>query len=256
MILFPAVDIKGGKAVRLRQGRADEMTVFSNDPVAMALHWESEGARFLHLVDLDGAFGDGEISPNIQIVRSICEAVRIPVQLGGGIRTEEAACSWLDSGVARVVIGTMAIEQPDAFRKLCRAYPARVGISLDADNGVLKTRGWVSETTQTVDDILPRLASDGAAFVVYTDIQRDGMKTGVNLEALERLASISLVPIIAAGGVASIDDIKKLYTLSVRGNLQGAISGQAIYEGSLILRDVETWIENQNRLVEDGCWGD
>lgn len=256
MIVFPAVDIKGGKAVRLRQGRADQMTVFSNDPVAMALHWESEGARFLHLVDLDGAFGDGGVSPNIDMVRSICESLRIPVQLGGGIRSEEAARSWLDSGVARIVIGTMAIEQPDVFYKLCRAYPARVGVSLDADNGVLKTRGWLGETSKTVDDVLPRLASDGAAFVVYTDIQRDGMNNGVNFEAIERLSYMSLVPIIAAGGVGSLEDVKKLYTLSVRGNLQGAISGRAIYEGSLILRDVEAWIEDQNRLVEDGCWGD
>lgn len=256
MIIFPAVDIKSGNAVRLKQGRADEVTVFSNDPVSMALHWESEGARFLHLVDLDGAFGDGEVSPNTPIVRAICDAVTIPVQLGGGIRTEAAAKNWLDSGVARIVIGTMAMENPALFAQLCHAYPDRVGVSLDAGNGKLKTRGWVGETSFTVDDVLPRLAGDGTGFIVYTDIQRDGMQSGVNLEALEHLAFSSLVPIIAAGGMTTMADVRALFPLSVRANLQGAISGRAIYEGTLTLRAAEAWIEDQYTLVEGGSWVD
>ena len=219
MILFPAVDIKGGQAVRLRRGRADDSTVFSDDPVAAALQWQEQGAKFLHLVDLDGAF-EG-VSPNTDLVRRICEALSIPVQLGGGIRDEETAHRWLDAGVARV--------------------------SLDAENGRLKTRGWVGDTPYTVDDVVPRLAEDGAAFLVYTDIERDGMQTGVNVPALTHLARTSKVPVIAAGGVATLDDVKALYPLSVSANLEGAISGRAIYEGTLDLREAMGWIAAQER---------
>ena len=243
MILFPAVDIKGGQAVRLKRGRADALTVFSNDPLSMALHWQSEGARFLHLVDLDGAF-DG-LSPNTELVKKICAGLDIPVQLGGGIRSEEAVKTWLDAGVSRLILGTMALEDPPLFSRLCHAFPGRIGVSLDAENGRLKTRGWVGETQYTVDDVLPRLAGDGAAFLVYTDIERDGMKTGVNLAALTRLAEVSLVPVIAAGGVASLDDVRKLYALSQRANLEGAISGRAIYEGTLRFREAVDWIDAQ-----------
>ena len=234
MILFPAVDIKGGQAVRLRRGRADDSTVFSDDPVAAALQWQEQGAKFLHLVDLDGAF-EG-VSPNTDLVRRICEALSIPVQLGGGIRDEETAHRWLDAGVARLIIGTLALEDP-----------ARIGVSLDAENGRLKTRGWVGDTPYTVDDVVPRLAEDGAAFLVYTDIERDGMQTGVNVPALTHLAQTSKVPVIAAGGVATLDDVKALYPLSVSANLEGAISGRAIYEGTLDLREAMSWIAAQER---------
>jgi len=245
MILFPAVDLKDGQAVRLRRGRADDVTVFSPDPVAMALHWEAEGAPYLHLVDLDGAFNGPEASANAPIVHRICDAVSVPVQLGGGIRTEAAAKAWLDVGVARLIIGTLALENPRAFAELCHAYPGRIGVSLDAENGKLKTRGWVGESGLSVDDVLPRLAEDGAAFLVYTDISRDGMRSGVNLPALEALASRSTVPVVAAGGVASMDDVKALYALSKRTNLQGAISGRAIYEGALSVREAVDWIAAQ-----------
>ena len=200
MILFPAVDIKGGQAVRLRRGRADDSTVFSDDPVAAALQWQEQGAKFLHLVDLDGAF-EG-VSPNTDLVRRICEALSIPVQLGGGIRDEETAHRWLDAGVARLIIGTLALEDPARFAALCHACPGRIGVSLDAENGRLKTRGWVGDTPYTVDDVVPRLAEDGAAFLVYTDIERDGMQTGVNVPSLTHLARTSKVPVIAAGGIA------------------------------------------------------
>ena len=245
MILFPAVDIKGGQAVRLRRGRADDSTVFSDDPVAAALQWQEQGAKFLHLVDLDGAF-EG-VSPNTDLVRRICEALSIPVQLGGGIRDEETAHRWLDAGVARLIIGTLALEDPARFAALCHACPGRIGVSLDAENGRLKTRGWVGDTPYTVDDVVPRLAEDGAAFLVYTDIERDGMQTGVNVPALTHLARTSKVPVIAAGGVATLDDVKALYPLSVSANLEGAISGRAIYEGTLDLREAMSWIAAQER---------
>ena len=246
MILFPAVDIKGGQAVRLRRGRADASTVFFDDPVAAALQWQGQGAKFLHLVDLDGAF-DG-VSPNRELVRRICEALAIPVQLGGGIRSEEIAARWLDAGVTRLIIGTMALEEPERFAALCHAFPGRIGVSLDAEGGRLKTRGWGGDTSLVVDDVVPRLADDGAAFLVYTDIERDGMQTGVNLPALTHLARTSSVPVIAAGGVATLADVQALYPLSVHANLEGAISGRAIYEGTLDLREAMNWIAAQGAV--------
>ncbi len=243
MIIFPAVDIQDGKAVRLRQGRADESTIFSPDPVAAARHWQEQGARWLHVVDLDGAF-DG-LPRSRDIVRAICSALDIPVQLGGGIRSEQIAAAYLDAGVERLIIGTLALEQPEAFAALCRRFPGRIGVSLDAEAGRLKTKGWVADAGLTVDDVLPRLLDDGAAFIIYTDIERDGMQTGVNLPALTHLAEASSVPVIAAGGVATLADVQALYPLSRTARLQGAISGRALYEGSLDLKQANDWIDAQ-----------
>ena len=243
MILFPAVDIKGGQAVRLKRGKAEDSTVFFDDPVVPARRWQAMGAEFLHIVDLDGAF-DGA-SANTSIVRRICREVGIPVQLGGGIRSESIAAGWLEAGVTRLIIGTMALEEPQRFAALCHTFPGKIGVSLDAVGGRLKTRGWVGDTALTVDDVVPRLADDGAAFLVYTDIERDGMQTGVNLPALTHLAETSPVPVIAAGGVATLEDVKSLYPLSVRANLQGVISGRAIYEGTLDVAETLRWIAGQ-----------
>lgn len=247
MILFPAVDIQGGKAVRLKQGRAEESTVFFDDPVEAALHWQEQGARFLHLVDLDGAF-EG-VSPNTVLVRRICDALEIPVQLGGGIRNVETAARWLDAGVERLIIGTLALEDAELFAALCQAFPKRIGVSLDAENGRLKTRGWRGESSWTVDTVLPRLEKDGAAFLVYTDIERDGMQTGVNVATLTHIARCSRVPVIAAGGVATLEDVKALYPLTRTANLEGAISGRAIYEGSLNFREAMDWIVAQENIA-------
>ncbi len=243
MILFPAVDLKGGKAVRLRQGRAEDSTIFADDPVEAALRWEREGATWLHLVDLDGAF-DG-ISPHTDLVARICRALSIPVQLGGGIRDARTAARWLETGVARLIIGTLALEDPAEFARLCHIHAGRIGVSLDAENGRLKTRGWKDDAGCTVMDVLPRLAEDGAAFLIYTDIERDGMRSGVNLPALQRLVKKSPVPVIAAGGVATLDDIRALYPLSRNGNLEGVITGRAVYEGTLDLREALAWIAAQ-----------
>ena len=244
MIIFPAVDIQDGKAVRLRQGRADESTIFSPDPVAAARHWQEQGARWLHVVDLDGAF-DG-LPRSRDIVRDICSALDIPVQLGGGIRSEQIAAAYLDAGVERLIIGTLALEQPEAFAALCRRFPGRIGVSLDAEAGRLKTKGWLADAGLSVDDVLPRLIGDGAAFIIYTDIERDGMQTGVNLPALTHLAEASSVPVIAAGGVATLADVQALYPLSRTARLQGAISGRALYEGTLDLKEANAWIDAQS----------
>ena len=230
MILFPAVDIKGGQCVRLKQGKKDEVTVFSTDPLAMARFWAEQGAQWLHVVDLDGAF-DGR-PENFDLVKAICAEVGIPVQLGGGIRDVQTAQSYIEAGVARLIIGTMALAETEMFGELCAALPGKVGVSLDAVDGRLKTKGWVEDAGLSVDDVLPRLAKQGAAFIIYTDIARDGMQSGANLDAMRRLLTSTPLPVIAAGGVATLDDVKELAGLKAV-NLEGIISGRAIYTGSL-----------------------
>ena len=244
MIIFPAVDLQGGKAVRLKQGKADQSTIFNEDPVAAALHWQNQGAEWLHLIDLDGAFQGRSV--NAALVAEISNALNIPIELGGGVRDEDAARMWFDAGVTRLIIGTMALENPKAYARLCTLFPGRIGVSLDAVDGHLKTRGWVTDAGITVDEVLPRLVGDGTAFIIYTDIARDGMQSGVNMPMLTHLAETSPVPVVAAGGVATLEDIKELYPLSVRANLQGAISGRAIYEGTLDLQEAMAWIRAQS----------
>ena len=243
MILFPAVDIQDGKAVRLKQGRAHESTVFAENPLDAARAWEAKGARWLHVVDLDGAF-DGAAKSR-EIVRRICTELSIPVQLGGGIRDMDTAKAYIRAGVSRLIIGTLALEQPDLFAELCRTFPGQIGVSLDAEGGRLKSRGWVADTGLTVDEVLPRLIADGAAFIIYTDIERDGMQCGVNVSALEHLAQLSSVPVIAAGGVATLADVQKLYPLTRTTRLVGAVSGRALYEGTLNLEEANAWIDAQ-----------
>ena len=243
MILFPAVDIQDGKAVRLKQGRAHESTVFAEDPTDAAKAWQARGAQWLHVVDLDGAF-DGAAKSR-EIVRRICTELTIPVQLGGGIRDMETARAYLDAGVTRLIIGTLALEQPDLFAEMCRTFPGRIGVSLDAEGGKLKTRGWVADTGLTVDGALPRLLQDGAAFIIYTDIERDGMQCGVNVAALEHISRLSTVPVIAAGGVATLADVQKLYPLTRTTSLVGAVSGRALYEGTLSIEEANAWVAAQ-----------
>lgn len=242
MILFPAVDIKNGECVRLAQGKEDQVTVFGTDPVAQARHWAELGARYLHVVDLDGAFSG--VPKNFDLIKTICTEIDIPVQLGGGIRDVATAEKYIEAGVHRLIIGTMALEEPELFSELCKALPGRIGVSLDAVDGQLKTKGWVEDAGLTMEDVLPRLEKDGIRFIVYTDISRDGMQTGVNVKGLENLCVMTNVPVIAAGGVHTLDDIKALYPLSKRG-LEGAISGRAIYVGTLDVKEANAWIDAQ-----------
>ncbi len=242
MIVFPAVDIKNGQCVRLKQGLEHEVTVFSEDPEAMALHWAGLGAKYLHVIDLDGAFSG--VPKNFDLIRRICEKSDVPVQLGGGIRDIETAQNYIKAGVRRLIIGTMALADPDAFGEICKALPGRVGVSLDAVGGALKVKGWVEDAGLTVDEAVPRLEAQGAAFLIYTDISRDGMQTGVNIEALEHLLSLTSLPVIAAGGVATLDDVKALQPLEARG-LEGLISGRAIYVGTLDFKAAMDWLERR-----------
>lgn len=242
MILFPAVDIKDGECVRLAQGKEDQVTVFGSDPVAQARIWADLGARYLHVVDLDGAFSG--LPKNFDLIKSICTEIDIPVQLGGGIRDIAIAEKYIEAGVHRLIIGTMALEDPELFSELCMALPGKIGVSLDAVDGKLKSEGWVKDAGLTIDDVLPRLEKDGIRFIVYTDISRDGMQTGVNFKALEDLCAKTSIPVIAAGGVHTLDDIKNLYPLSKKG-LEGAISGRAIYVGTLDVKEANAWIDAQ-----------
>lgn len=230
MILFPAVDIKDGRCVRLSQGRADAVTVFGEDPAEMALVWVRQGAQWLHVVDLDGAFSG--VPRNFELVRRICAEAKIPVQLGGGIRDLATAKAYVEAGVSRLIIGTIALEQPELFAELCAELPGKVGVSLDAVDGKLKSRGWVADAGLMVMDVLPRIQAAGACFLIYTDIARDGMQSGVNLPALTALCEATTLPVIAAGGVTNMDDLRALAPLCAKG-LEGAISGRAIYAGTL-----------------------
>ncbi len=242
MIVFPAIDIKDGRCVRLKQGREQDVTVFSSDPEAMAHHWAGLGAKWLHIVDLDGAFSG--VPKNAPLIGRICSQLDIPVQLGGGIRDLTVAEAYLDAGVRRLIIGTTALTEPDRFEAIARALPGRIGVSLDAVDGRLKVRGWVDDAGLGVEDVLPRLAEQGVSFLVYTDISRDGMQTGVNVAALERLLDQTDLPVIAAGGVATLGDVTALYPLHAKG-LAGVVTGRAIYVGTLDFKAALDWIERQ-----------
>lgn len=243
MIIFPAVDIKGGQCVRLKKGRADQETVFESDPVKAALHWQEQGAEWLHLVDLDGAFAGKAV--NLPLISRLCAALRIPVQMGGGIRDLDTAKAYCDAGVTRLIIGTLALENPKAYEEMCTNLPDRIGVSLDTEGGRLKTRGWVDDSGLTIEQVLPRLYAQGTSFIIHTDIDRDGMQTGVNLEILRELAEESPMPVIAAGGVATLADIQALYAISKDSMLEGAISGRAIYEGTLNFKEAQAWLRSQ-----------
>ncbi|NLW82262.1 MAG: 1-(5-phosphoribosyl)-5-[(5-phosphoribosylamino)methylideneamino]imidazole-4-carboxamide isomerase [Desulfovibrionales bacterium] len=243
MNIFPAVDIKDGKCVRLRQGVEDQVTVFSDDPSAMARQWEGMGARWLHVIDLDGAFSG--TPRNMELIRTLCAGVSIPVQLGGGVRSVEVAGKYLQAGVTRLIIGTMALEDPKLFRELCAAFPGRIGVSLDARDGRLKTKGWVEDAGKTVADVVPELEEAGAAFFIYTDISRDGMQSGVNIPALEALLDLTDRPVLIAGGISTLADVQVVFPLSRKG-LDGVITGKAIYAGSLDLKEALDWLAAQD----------
>lgn len=242
MNIFPAVDIKDGKCVRLRQGIEDQVTVFSEDPAAMACQWVDAGARWLHVIDLDGAFSG--TPRNMDLIRGLCSRVSIPVQLGGGIRSVEVAAKYLEAGVTRLIIGTVALEDPDLFRDLCTAFPGRIGVSLDARDGRLKTKGWVEDAGKTVADVVPELEAAGAAFFIYTDISRDGMQSGVNIPALEALLGMTDRPVLIAGGISTLEDVQAVFPLRRKG-LAGIITGKAIYAGSLDLKSALDWLAAQ-----------
>ncbi len=231
MLLIPAIDLKDGKCVRLKQGRMEDDTVFSDDPVAMAARWVEAGARRLHLVDLNGAFEGKPM--NADVVHEIVEAFpEVPVQIGGGIRSEETAATYLDAGVAYVIIGTRAVKAPHFVSDLCLSFPGRVIVGLDAKDGKVAIDGWSKLSHHDVIDLAKHFEQDGVEAIIYTDIARDGMMSGVNVEATAKLAQAIHIPVIASGGITNLDDIRALAEVADEG-IMGAITGRAIYEGTL-----------------------
>ncbi len=233
MIVFPAIDIQNGRAVRLRQGVKDDSTAYFDNPVDAALKWAGEGAAYLHVVDLDGAFSGK--TPNADIIGSICRAVDVPVQVGGGIRSEETIKTYLQAGVSRVIIGSKAVEDEGFIREMAEKYGSALAVSLDAKGDTVVTRGWVEGSDKKVLPFAEFLLSIGIKTIIYTDVSRDGMLTGPNMEMLAQLQKLGGINLIASGGMSCIDDLKKLKAMGV----YGAITGKALYEGKITMAEIK-----------------
>jgi len=243
MLLIPAIDLKDGHCVRLRQGIMEDNTVFSEDPVAMAGQWVDAGCRRLHLVDLNGAFEGKPV--NAGVVHEIVEAYPdVPVQIGGGIRDEKTIEAYLDAGVRYVIIGTKAVTDPHFISEICAGFPGHIIVGLDAKNGKVATEGWSKVSRHDVIDMAQRFEEDGVESIIYTDISRDGMMQGVNVEATVKLAQAVNIPIIASGGITNMQDVEALYKVGDEG-IMGAITGRAIYEGTLDFAAAQKWIDEQ-----------
>lgn len=242
MVVIPAIDLKDGQCVRLRQGLMDDSTVFSDDPVAMAEQWVNAGARRLHLVDLNGAF-DGQ-PVNGDVVKAIARKFPdLPIQIGGGIRSLETIEAYLAAGVNYLIIGTQAVKQPEFVNLVCREYEGHIIVGLDAKNGRVATDGWAEVSDIQATELAKRFEQAGVSSIVYTDIARDGMMQGVNVEATVAMAQASSIPIIASGGITNQDDIVALRAVASQG-ICGAITGRAIYEGNLDLQQAQAYCDN------------
>ena len=233
MILYPAIDLKDGQAVRLLHGDMDKTTVFNDNPAAQALEFVAAGCEWLHLVDLNGAFAGEPV--NAAPVEEILKQTKVPAQLGGGIRDMKTIEAWIDKGLARVILGTVAVENPDLVRKAAREFPGKVAVGIDARNGRVATKGWAEETDVMVTDLAKSFEDAGVAAIIYTDIMRDGAMKGPNVEATADLANTVSIPVIASGGVSSLDDLRALKSCGA--SLNGAISGRALYDGAIDLAE-------------------
>lgn len=230
MILYPAIDLKDGQCVRLLRGEMAAATVFGDDPAAQAVKFQEAGCQWLHLVDLNGAFAGAPV--NAAAVEAILGAVKVPAQLGGGIRDMATIAMWLEKGLARVILGTVAVENPALVREAARAFPGKVAVGIDARKGFVATKGWATETTVQATDLARSFEDAGVAALIYTDIDRDGAMQGPNIEATEALARAVTIPVIASGGVARMADLMALRDTGV---IAGAISGRALYDGAIDL---------------------
>ncbi|MDS4028226.1 MAG: 1-(5-phosphoribosyl)-5-[(5-phosphoribosylamino)methylideneamino]imidazole-4-carboxamide isomerase [Candidatus Contendobacter sp.] len=243
MLLIPAIDLKDGKCVRLRQGRMEDSTVFSDDPVAMAERWVKAGARRLHLVDLNGAFAGRPV--NAQVIRRIAQTFPdVPIQVGGGIRDEQTVEAYLDVGVQFVIIGTKAVQEPGFISDLCAEYPGHIIVGLDAKDGRVAVNGWSKLSKHDVIDLARIFERYGVEAIVYTDISRDGMMQGVNVEATVRLAQAISIPVIASGGVSTLDDVRALCAVESEG-IMGVIIGRALYDGAIDLVEAQRLANTQ-----------
>ena len=243
MLIIPAIDLKDGQCVRLRQGLMDDTTVFSDDPVAMAQRWVDAGCRRLHLVDLNGAFAGEPV--NGEVVTAIARAYpNLPIQIGGGIRDLDTIDHYVRAGVAYVIIGTRAVREPEFVSEACRAFPGKIIVGLDAKDGRVATDGWAEVSDVLAVDLARRFESDGVAAIVYTDINRDGMMQGVNVDATVTMAEASSIPVIASGGITDMADIRALNDKKDSG-ICGAITGRAIYEGTLDVAEAQRWCDGE-----------
>ncbi len=231
MILYPAIDLKDGKAVRLYKGAMDQATVFNEDPAAQAMEFVEAGCAWLHLVDLNGAFAGEPV--NAAPVEEILRRTKVPAQLGGGIRDMATIERWLSKGLARVILGTVAVENPSLVREACRAFPGHVAVGIDARKGMVATKGWAEETNVTATDLAKSYEDAGVAAIIYTDINRDGAMQGPNIDETAALARAVSIPVIASGGVSSLADLIALRDCGAE--LNGAISGRALYDGAIDL---------------------
>ena len=232
MILYPAIDLKDGQAVRLLRGDMEKSTVFNDDPASQAMEFVDAGCAWLHLVDLNGAFAGEPV--NAAAVEAILSRTQVPAQLGGGIRDMATIEGWLDKGLQRVILGTVAVENPDLVREAAKAFPGHVAVGIDARDGRVATKGWAEETDVMVTDLAKSFEDAGVAAIIYTDINRDGAMQGPNIEATADLARAVSIPVIASGGVSSLDDLIALRDCGA--GLNGAISGRALYDGAIDLK--------------------
>lgn len=230
MILFPAIDLKDGQCVRLKLGDMDQATVYNPDPAAQALAFENQGFEWLHVVDLNGAFAGSSV--NGAAVEAILKATKNPVQLGGGIRTLAHIEAWLEKGLSRVILGTIAVRDPDLVKEACRLFPGKVAVGIDAKGGKVAVEGWAEASELGVIELARKFEGAGVAAIIYTDIDRDGILTGINWESTLSLAEAVSIPVIASGGLASIADIERMLKPDAR-KLEGAISGRALYDGRI-----------------------
>ena len=234
MLVIPAIDLKEGRCVRLEQGLMEKDTVYSDDPAAQALAWQEQGGELLHIVDLDGAFAG--VPKNREAIQSIVEAIDIPTELGGGIRDLETVEAYLELGVGRVILGTIAKENPALVQEACKRFPGKIVVGIDAKDGLVAVRGWADVTEKKATELAKEMEGFGVEAIIYTDIARDGMMQGPNIEATKALAEAISIPVIASGGVSNLRDIQQLMTIEASG-VSGVITGKAIYTGALDLRE-------------------
>ena len=247
MLIIPAIDLKDGKCVRLEQGLMDRALVYSDDPATTAKHWEAQGAEFLHVVDLDGAFAG--VPKNLEAIKAIRNAVKMPIEVGGGIRDIATINTLISIGVDRVILGTAAIENPAFVQEACQRFPGKIIAGVDAKDGMVAIKGWSEVTNVKAIDLARQMQDYGVIAIIYTDIKRDGMLSGPNIGATKLLAESLHIPVIASGGVATMKDIQDLLTIRYSG-ISGVITGKAIYSGSLNLREAILFVKlNDNRCV-------
>jgi len=246
MQVIPAIDLLDGKCVRLYQGDYSQASIFHDNPVEVAQQWAAEGATRLHVVDLDGAKAGKSV--NLSVIKAIAEAIDIPVQVGGGLRDRTGVARLLETGVQQAILGTVAVEKPELVTQLCQEFPQQIVVGIDARDGMVATKGWLETSTVTAIDLAQRMAQQGAAAIIYTDIHRDGTLSGPNLDALRELAESIDLPVIASGGVSSLTDLLSLLSLETLG-VTGVIVGRAIYTGDVSLKEAV-------RAVGEGRWQD